>query len=190
MVNYAHRSDFVFAHALRWRHNEWDGVSNHQPYDCLLNCLSGRRSKKTSKPASLAFVLGIHRRPVNSPHKWPVTRKLFPFDDVIMNIWWSWCYIMDLNPINAALFLAQKKYSRALHAPSHCLSSTISRFVPHENASGWFESKYQCLLRGNPFENVIYKMVAILSRTQFAIQHNIIHVNKTTIYTKHDDVFK
>ena len=70
--------------ALRWRHNEWDGVSNHQPYDCLLNCLSGRRSKKTSKPASLAFVRGIHRRPVNYPHKWPVTRKLFPFDDVIM----------------------------------------------------------------------------------------------------------
>ena len=35
--------------------------------------------------ASLAFVWGIHRGPVNSPHKWPVTRKMFPFDDVIMN---------------------------------------------------------------------------------------------------------
>ena len=34
--------------------------------------------------ASLAFVRGIHRRPVNSPHKWPVTRKMFPFDNVIM----------------------------------------------------------------------------------------------------------
>ena len=33
---------------------------------------------------SLAFVRGIHRRPVNSPHKWPVTREVFPFDDVIM----------------------------------------------------------------------------------------------------------
>ena len=32
----------------------------------------------------LAFVRGIHRRSVNSPHKWPVTRKMFPFDDVIM----------------------------------------------------------------------------------------------------------
>ena len=29
---------------------------------------------------------GIHRWPVNSPHKWPVTRKMFPFVDVIMNI--------------------------------------------------------------------------------------------------------
>ena len=34
--------------------------------------------------ASLAFVWGIHLGPVNSPHKWPVTRKMFPFDDVIM----------------------------------------------------------------------------------------------------------
>ena len=34
---------------LQWRHNEHDGVSNHQPHDCLLNCLFGRRSKKTSK---------------------------------------------------------------------------------------------------------------------------------------------
>ena len=31
--------------ALRWRHNECDSVSNHQPHDCLLNRLSGRRSK-------------------------------------------------------------------------------------------------------------------------------------------------
>ena len=40
--------------------------------------------RKHQSPASLAFVWGIHRGPVNSPHKWPVTRKMFPFDDVIM----------------------------------------------------------------------------------------------------------
>ena len=34
---------------LQWRHNEHDGVSNHQPHDCLLNHLFRRRSKKTSK---------------------------------------------------------------------------------------------------------------------------------------------
>ena len=34
---------------LRWRHNGRDGVSNHQPHDCLLNRLFGRRSKWTSK---------------------------------------------------------------------------------------------------------------------------------------------
>ena len=36
--------------ALRWRHNDHDGVSNHQPHGCLLNRLFRRRSKKTSKP--------------------------------------------------------------------------------------------------------------------------------------------
>ena len=35
--------------SFQWRHNERDGVSNHQPHDCLLNCLFRRRSKKTSK---------------------------------------------------------------------------------------------------------------------------------------------
>ena len=40
--------------------------------------------RKHQSTASLAFVWGIHRGPVNSPHKWPVTRKMFPFDDVIM----------------------------------------------------------------------------------------------------------
>ena len=39
---------------------------------------------KHQSSASLAIVRGIHRWPVNSPNKWPVTRKMFPFDDVIM----------------------------------------------------------------------------------------------------------
>ena len=39
---------------------------------------------KHQSSASLAFVRGIHRGPVNSTHKWQVTRKVFPFDDVIM----------------------------------------------------------------------------------------------------------
>ena len=37
--------------------------------------------RKHQNSASLAFVRGIHRGPVNSPHKWPVTRKIIPFDD-------------------------------------------------------------------------------------------------------------
>ena len=42
--------------------------------------------RKHQSSASLTFVRGIHRGPVNSPHKWPVTRKMFPFDDVIMSL--------------------------------------------------------------------------------------------------------
>ena len=49
-----HSCDIVIMHnTLRWRHNECDSVSNHQPHDCLLSRLSGCRSK------------------------WPVTRKMF-----------------------------------------------------------------------------------------------------------------
>ena len=65
---------------LQWRHNGHDGVSYHQRLDGLLNRLF--RPRQSS--ASLAFVRGIHRWPVNSPHKWPVTRKMLPFDDAIM----------------------------------------------------------------------------------------------------------
>ena len=34
---------------LQWRHNESDGVSNHQPHNCSLNLSFWRNSKKTSK---------------------------------------------------------------------------------------------------------------------------------------------
>ena len=47
---------------------------------------SGAGQRKHQSSASLAFVRGIHRGPVNSPHKWPVPRKMFPFDDVIMSM--------------------------------------------------------------------------------------------------------
>ena len=46
---------------------------------------SGVNQRKHQSSASLAFVREIHRGPVNFPHKWPVTRKMFPFDDVIMD---------------------------------------------------------------------------------------------------------
>ena len=78
---------------LHWRHNDYDGVSNHQPHGCLLNRLFRRRSKKTSKFRVTGLCAGNSPGPVNSPHKGPVTRKMFPFEDVIMG-WQE--VIMDL----------------------------------------------------------------------------------------------
>ena len=69
----------MYYHTLQWRHNGRDGASNHQLHYCLLNRLFRRRSKKTSK-------LRVTGLCVNSPHKWPVARKQFPFHDVIMII--------------------------------------------------------------------------------------------------------
>ena len=45
-------------YALQWHHNELDCVSNHQPYDCLLNHLFRRRSKKTSKLSVIGLCTG------------------------------------------------------------------------------------------------------------------------------------
>ena len=97
-----------FTFPLLWRHNGHSSVSNHQPHDCLLNGLLRRRSKLTSKLRITGLCVGNAPGPVNSPHKGPVTRKMFPFDDVIMHyigislmcvdlsttLWWllmSWC---------------------------------------------------------------------------------------------------
>ena len=60
---------------LQYGHNNHDGVSNRH-HGCLLNRLFRRRSKKTSKLRVTGLCVGKSR---------PVTRKMFPFDDVIMN---------------------------------------------------------------------------------------------------------
>ena len=72
------------SYALQWRHNELAGVSNHQPHDFYSTVYSRADRRKHQSSASLASVWGVHQWPVNSPHKGPVTRKMFPFDDVIM----------------------------------------------------------------------------------------------------------
>ena len=72
------------AQALLWRHNDRDGVSNHQPHDCLLNRLFWRRSKKASKLRVNGLCAANSPVTGESPHKGPVTRKMSPFDDVIM----------------------------------------------------------------------------------------------------------
>ena len=55
--------------------------------------------RKHQSSASLAFVWGIHRGPVNSSHKWPVTRKMFPYDDVIMMTKFNLLFIIERDPM-------------------------------------------------------------------------------------------
>ena len=72
---------------LQWRHNERDGGSNHRvSIVCSIVC-SGADLRKHQRSASLAFGRGIHWSPVDSPHKGPVTRKMFPIFDVIISKW-------------------------------------------------------------------------------------------------------
>ena len=74
--------NYGFCH--HYRHNERDGVSNHRGLHCLLYCWFSRRSKKTSNLRVSGLCVGYSPMTVNSPHKGPVSRKMFPFDDVIM----------------------------------------------------------------------------------------------------------
>ena len=77
---------------LRWRYNGCDGVSYHQPHHCLPNLLFRHGSKKTSKLRVTGLCAGISSVTGEFPashHKWPVTRKMFPFDEAIMVFGWS-----------------------------------------------------------------------------------------------------
>ena len=73
--------DKIVALTLHWRHNEHDSVSNHQPYDCLLNRLFRRTSKKTSKPRVTGLCAG------NSPvtDEFPAQRASNAEN---VSIWW------------------------------------------------------------------------------------------------------
>ena len=83
-MSIAQRTDFtltVFVCALHWRHNENDGLSNHQPHDCLLKRLFKRRSKKTSKLRVTGLCVG------NSPvtGEFPTQRAS---NAESVSIWW------------------------------------------------------------------------------------------------------
>ena len=66
---------------LRWRHNERDSVSNHQPHHCLLNRLFRHRSKKTSKLRVTGLCVG------NSPGTGEFPTQMASNSENV-SIWW------------------------------------------------------------------------------------------------------
>ena len=83
---------------------------------CSTVVCSGEDQRKHQSSASLAFVRGIHRWPVNSPHKGPEMRKMLPFGDVIMK-GARWQHIQS-NIVKGG--------SVEKHPNSHCKNSLIS----------------------------------------------------------------
>ena len=110
--------------------------------------------RKHQSSASLAFVRGIHRGPVNSPHKGPVTRKMFPFDDVIMT---KRSLIMPRNynsDITWALWHNGVSILRGLKSPAiHCL--LISLFTLTAKISKLHIAGYSRVAAGFPSQRTI-----------------------------------
>ena len=86
--------------------------------------------RKHQSSASLAFVRGIHRWPVNSPYTGPVTRKMFPFDDVI------------LLCLRFTYFKPQSHFSRVNKLRKSGLRILISHFFQHRFIRGKQVHKY------------------------------------------------
>ena len=83
---------------LQWRHNDHDGVSNHQPHDCLLSRLFRHKWKKTSKLRVTGPCAGNSPATGEFPEQKASDAEMFPFDDAIMKsargIWLyliAWC---------------------------------------------------------------------------------------------------
>ena len=85
---------FYWTLSLQWRHNRRDGVSNHQPHECLLKRLFGHRSKKTSKLRITG--LGMEISPVAG--EFPA-QKASNVENVL--IWWRHlvCLVMTSQPV-------------------------------------------------------------------------------------------
>ena len=93
--------------------------------------------RKHHSSASLAFVRGIHRRPVNSPHKWPVTRKMFSFDDVIMSLSFFLYELWSHN--NSLLFCLQFKCG--MSAKTILTNVLVSGIIFHYRLYYWLNWK-------------------------------------------------
>ena len=86
---HSHPTWVIISHtkvSLQWRHNEHDGVSNHQPHDCILNRLFRRRSKKTSKLRVTGLCAGNSPVTGEFPAQIFSNGEMFPLDYVIMDI--------------------------------------------------------------------------------------------------------
>ena len=74
----------------------------------------GAYQRTYQSSASLAFVGGIHREPVNSLHKWPVKLKTFPFDDVIMEVPVPYVYGTRMWAVLIAMSILQAVSSQSI----------------------------------------------------------------------------
>ena len=84
--------------------------------------------RKHQSSASLAFFVGNSPGPVNSPHKGPVTRKMFPFDDVIMLMIFRASMFLNMK-LEPTMTSSPRRRSRGLHNPDSSHDPIQCKFV-------------------------------------------------------------
>ena len=127
---------------------------------------SGADQRKHQSSASLAFEWRIHRSPVNSPHKWPATRKMFPLDDVIM----SWYNAVHHN--NAQWATQRQEYRKDPKYHSLFMPSTFYCHIPQSQPlpflimQSYFSTNAACTLC---YYAIIFTINAAFTLSYYAI---------------------
>ena len=132
VVGYCHHYDYVIMGTMASRITSLTIVYS--------TVYSGADQRKHQSSVSLAFVRGIRRGPVNSPHKWPITQKMFPFDDVIMDA-----------TFNSNCGVGSMIQSFSLLDPStHPTPNPHITPTPHPHWFCWTLSKWQLPVKSTP----------------------------------------
>ena len=118
----------------------------------------GVNLRKHQRSAPRTFVRGIHRWPANSPNKWPVTQKMFPFDDVIMTIE----FLLNTEGVTTTLFFFAVMSSALLTFLGHFLSNKWKRpfsLYTRKHGMSFVTSKFELYLHLLFCGMVLYRLV-------------------------------
>ena len=130
------------------------------------NVCSGADHRKPQNCASLAFLRGINRWPMYSPHKGPVTRKMFPSDDVIM-----WYAIRPQLPISIGgdgrWGVVCESFYTSCNAPITSRDSECIQYIPWNVRKIMFCFVWCCLCHRSERINMILRADSRFAQSQW-----------------------
>ena len=117
--------------------------------------------RRHQSSASLAFVRGIHRWPVNSPHKWPLTQKMFPFDVILQAT-------ITLNRCIMFLYVRFRDLSTVTNT---CILRKVLDMLWSICVSKWVFTKwtYVALIKADFREHAIDKCAILQNRREWSV---------------------